>query len=411
MTLPVLPPCYCTNVHPGLTADGVVAALDEFAVPVRDRVAGERNAAGEAGADAMAVGLWFARPVATELRADPDRTARLADDLAARGLSCYTLNAFPHGDFHAAAVKAAVYRPDWSTADRLDYTRDCCELLAALLPEGREGSVSTLPLGSDLNGPLPDGFESDCVARLLDSAAFLDELHDRTGRVVRLAIEPEPFCRIETTPGAVAFFDRLREAADARGLAGPAGEHLGLCFDVCHQAVEFESIADSFAALAAADVRVNKVQLSCAPELRDPAANAEGRAVLRRFVEPRYLHQTFAADGAGAVVTKSADLTADLCDAPPPGFAGAAAWRVHFHVPVSETSLGPLHTTRPQLGEALAAVAALPYAPHLEVETYTWPVLPDAAGGDDTTGPARLIDGIARELTAVRDLCDAVGRP
>ena len=133
--------------------------------------------------------------------------------------------------------------------------------------------------------------------------------------------------------------------------------------------------------------------------------------MLRRFVEPRYLHQTFAADEAGAVTARVADLTAGLCDAPPPAFAGAAAWRVHFHVPVSETALGPLHTTRPQLEEALAAVAALPYAPHLEVETYTWPVLPEMTGPGGTAGVPPLAAGIARELEAVRSLCAAVGSP
>ncbi|MEM9701939.1 MAG: metabolite traffic protein EboE, partial [Planctomycetota bacterium] len=289
MTLPLLPLCYCTNVHPGRSVAEVLEGLEQFAVPIRDRLA-------EAGGGPLAVGLWFADPVAKALAADPDGAAKVREFLGDRNLGCYTLNAFPFGDFHADAVKAAVYQPDWTSAERASYTLRCAEILAELLPEGREGSVSALPLGSDLNGPLPDDFEDRCIDRLIDLARGLDELHNRTGRVVRLAIEPEPFCRLERTDQTIAFFDRLRAAAEAGEPTDLVAvrTHLGVCYDVCHQAVEFEEPAAVVSAFEAADVRINKVQLSCAVELRDPQS-AEQRTELARFAEPRYLHQTFAA--------------------------------------------------------------------------------------------------------------------
>ena len=394
MSLPRLPPCYCTNVHPGRTVDEVLAGLDGFAVPVRERLGGP-----------LAVGLWFAKPVVRELRIDPAGPARLGEELARRDLGCYTLNAFPYGDFHADAVKAAVYRPTWAKASRLDYTADCATVLAALLPEGGEGSISTLPLGSALTGELPADFEGRCVQNLIALAIRLDRLHGETGRTIRLAIEPEPFCEIETVPEAVAFFDRLRDRADAAGCGDAVREHVGLCYDVCHQAVEFEDHAANFAALEAAGVRVNKVQLSCAVELPDPA-DAAARSALAAYVEPRYLHQTFAgrreSDG-WTVAGKTADLTADLCENPPAEFAAADVWRTHFHVPISETALGGgLRTTRDDLTFALGAIAALSYAPHLEVETYTWPVLPGEAHDR-----GHIVDGIAAELTAAAELIAA----
>ncbi|HEX6983787.1 MAG TPA: metabolite traffic protein EboE, partial [Planctomycetaceae bacterium] len=313
------------------------------------------------------------------------------------GLSCHTLNAFPFGDFHGERVKERVYLPDWTAPERLDYTLRCAAILAELMPEGREGSISTLPLGFK---PAVEtlGFVDDCVANLVAVARRLDELHSETGRVVRLAIEPEPFCRVETTADAIGLFERLRDKADAEGCRAVVDQHLGLCYDVCHQAVEFEDAAESIAALRTADVRINKVQISCAIELANPRENAEGRAALADYVEPRYLHQTFARRADGELI-RVPDLTRELCLAPPGPFLDTDAWRVHFHVPVNETRIGPLATTRPQLEAALAAVARLDYAPHLEVETYTWGVLPEG------TRPP-IVEGITKELAATRKILD-----
>jgi sugar phosphate isomerase/epimerase len=387
MSLSTLPLCYCTNVHPGPTLAEVEAGLDLYAVPIAAQVGSP-----------LSLGLWFADSVSRELTATPDATRRLRERLTERGLSCHTLNAFPFGDFHRERVKEQVYLPDWSTPERLEYTLRCAAILAALMPDGREGSISTLPLGFK-PAPVGEMFLEKCLANLMTAAQKLDELHSETGRVVRLAIEPEPFCQIETTAEAIAFFERLRARADEVGNRHLVEEHIGLCYDVCHQAVEFEDIADSIAALRNAHLRINKVQLSCALELANPRDNSDGRAALAEYVEPRYLHQTFAWRH-NREFPSVPDLTRELCLDPPAPFADAELWRVHFHVPVNETQLGPLATTRPQLEAALAAVAALEYAPHLEVETYTWGVLPEGSRPP-------LVEGIARELVATRDLLRA----
>jgi hypothetical protein len=175
--------------------------------------------------------------------------------------------------------------------------------------------------------------------------------------------------------------------------------HVGLCYDVCHQSVEFEDLGQSIRDLDAAGVRINKVHLSCAIQLDDPDHNEEGRTALRRYIEPRYLHQTIARTTGGKIVRET-DLNEALIANPGDGFAEAPAWRIHFHVPIDADRLGPLATTRPDLQTALAAVAKLPYAPHLEVETYTWEVLPGA-------GPGDLIAGLARELTSAREMIEA----
>jgi sugar phosphate isomerase/epimerase len=377
MAFSPLPLAYCTNVHPCRAVADVPTVLDRHALAVRERCG-----------FGISVGLWLPEAAV----ADPAAGATVADALAGRGLTCHTLNAFPFGDFHGARVKEQVYLPDWADRRRLDYTLACARLLAALLPPGGEGSISTLPLGFKGFGHGPD-FLAAASDALLAAARGLAALEAATGRVIRLALEPEPCCVLETTAETVAFFEHLFARAQPLGIEPLARRHLGVCYDVCHQAVEFEDAATAIATLAAAGIRINKVQISCAIEATDPTDPA-ARAALLAYVEPRYLHQTFARDAGGAL-HHAVDLTAELiADA---AWQARGPWRIHYHVPVDAERIGPLQTTRGELVRALAAIRMLDYAPHLEVETYTWPVLPGA-------DPIDLAAGIARELIATRAL-------
>jgi hypothetical protein len=129
----------------------------------------------------------------------------------------------------------------------------------------------------------------------------------------------------------------------------------------------------------------------------NPAGNLEARTALAQYVEPRYLHQTFAKMPSGDISTRVDLAVDDVLREPADEFMQADIWRVHFHVPVNAESLGPLSTTRPDLIRALDAARKLPYAPHLEVETYTWEVLP---GGSAVS----LVDGLTAEVTATQTL-------
>ena len=241
-----------------------------------------------------------------------------------------------------------------------------------------------------------DDFMDRCVEKLIQLAGHLERLHAESGKLIRLAIEPEPFCLLETTTETLDFFDRLRQRAADENKLELVQRYLGVCFDVCHQAVEFEDVAESIAALSRADVRINKVHITCAIQLDRPAEHLEARQVLARYVEPKYLHQTLALRPSGQIL-RVVDLTEDLALRPEDSFLNAEQWRVHFHVPVDAETLGPLQTTRLDLKKALAAVAQLDYAPHLEVETYTWEVLPDGHSSD-------LVQGLTNELVATREL-------
>jgi sugar phosphate isomerase/epimerase len=355
---------YCTNVHPAEDLAGVLAQLERFAAPLRRRLGYER----------LGVGLWLAAPAARRLRHDADGVARLRAALARLGLEVVSCNGFPYRAFHAPVVKRAVYRPDWTEPARRAYTLDLAWLLAQLLPaDVREGSISTLPLGWRAGW---SARHTDAArAALADVAAELARLERRTGRHVRLALEPEPGCAVETVAQALAALEGLDPA------------RVGVCLDACHLAVLFEEPAAAVRALGAAGVPVVKVQASAALRAAPPDP-----AELARFVEPRFLHQTRTpAGGGGGPSIAGVD---DLDEALAGGLPREREWRVHFHVPVH---LDGGRTTQPSLRALLACLLGGPVAlvHHVELETYTWDVLPGALRAADD---GALVAGLAREL-------------
>ena len=357
---------YCTNVHPAEDLPGVLWQLDRYALPIRERL----------GGDLLGLGLWLAAPVAAELAADPRKVRRLASELTVRGLEVVTLNGFPYRAFQAPVVKHAVYQPDWTSPERLTYTLNLAEILAVLLPaDAARGSISTLPLA--WREPWDYGRADMCRRALDDLAAGLAGLEDRTGRTVRVAFEPEPGCIIESTSDAVVR------------LSGMDTRRLGVCLDLAHLACGWEDPSTALGTLAAAGLPVVKVQVSAALVSADPAADEQA---LRRYVEPRFLHQT---RGSGGLAED--DLDAALARRP-----GGDPWRVHYHVPLHARPEPPLTSTVDVLRDALKSLVGglSPVCDHLEVETYTWDVLPSARR---PRSDAELADGIAAELAFTRE--------
>jgi sugar phosphate isomerase/epimerase len=372
--------CYCANVHPGETLADVVTSLRRFAGPVRRAI----------GAVEMGIGLWLGRRALSELHAAGLDEMREA--LAADGLFVFTMNGFPYGNFQGEVVKREVYRPDAATDERREYLFGLAKALAILAPDDvSEATISTLPLGhrDEMTGERLERAARQ-LARL---AADLARLGDRVGRPVRICLEPEPGCVIETTPQAVRFFtETLPRAAEVEGVPRDVLDaHLGLSFDTCHQAVLFESPAEAVRQLRDAGVRVGKVQLSSALVLGDPSS-PQAREALARFDEPRFLHQVRARqdDGTAAGFDELRDASQLPTD---------REWRVHFHAPIYREIMGALSTSRRFLEEALAAFLRGPGpVPHLEVETYTWSVLPE---GERPTDDYGLVNGLASEMRFV----------
>jgi len=375
---------YCLNIHPTQTVAEVMSALTGPAAAVKTKVA---------PSEAFAIGLRFSGEALKEL-ADPVKRGDLKSVLDQQNFHAVTVNGFPYGRFHGTRVKEEVYQPDWRSEERIRYTNALADLMAELAPEGEMVSLSTVP---GTFKPLAVGAEALIAENILRSVAHLIALEARTGVTVALAIEPEPACFLETIAESVAFFiDHLFSPVAAARVAEltelsveqavPAlPRHLGLCYDVCHAAVEYEDPAESIAALRVAGIPIHKLQLSAA--LLIPQISAVARDALAAYAEPTYLHQ---------VVRRTRDGLKSEVDLPDALALGASTdgeeWRVHFHVPVFIRDLGAFSSTRDFLAEILALHRQTSISPHLEIETYTWDVLPVGVRG------ATIAEDVGREF-------------
>ncbi|RME70775.1 MAG: xylose isomerase [Planctomycetota bacterium] len=365
---------YCSNVHPASDLAALEQRIETLWRPVRRLLP---------GSEPLGLGLWLPASLVDALLARPAHIDRLRGVLRDAGWVCVGLNAFPYEQFHAPVVKDAVYRPPWWERERIAYTVAAARVLAALLPEGLEhAAVSTVPLGWRAHAEQAGSRASIAGASLLEAAGALEQLERETGRRIRVLLEPEPGCVLERTDEVLSFLLAL-----CRGHARSAAydRYLGVCFDCCHQAVLGESLPDSLRSLFEAGVAIGRMQLSAAIEGPLEA--------LAPFAEPRYLHQCVAVDATA----RADDLPLALAD---PRLAGRRV-RAHFHVPVFERCAAPeVQTTAGALGPALDEVLRWPEPPALEIETYTWSVLPGAPAGPSPEGIAaewRHVAGLLAE--------------
>ena len=389
---------YCTNIHRGETWTETREALGRYLPKVKEKFAPDVD---------MGVGLRLSAIAAKQLQ-NGEELDEFKDFLAKSGLYVFTINGFPYGPFHGTRVKEEVYQPDWRFQVRLDYSNCLADILAELLPEKPDlyGSVSTVP---GTFGPIaknPEVLET-IAGRLIENAAHLAHLFERTGKLITLALEPEPMCYLETTQGAAQFFGEwiyssrsIRKFASLTGFSLDKVEaalrrHLGVCIDVCHAAVEFEDPAESFALLQRSGIPVCKLQLSAA--LRVPEVTQGTEAALKRFDDGVYLHQVVERRRDGSLV-RFLDLGEAFASIEE---AMGHEWRVHCHVPVFQDELPQLATTQDVLLTALELHKQSPLSQHLEVETYTFDVLPAELRD------APVEDAIARELGWVKDQLSA----
>ena len=374
MTPPKL--TYCGNVHPAEDLAGWRESVTRWSVPVARGLARP-----------FGLGVWWTAATAAKLAHDSSERDRTRDLLVAAGLEIWTLNVFPYAGFHATRVGTSVYEPSWACEERVVYTRDAASAAAELCARGAVLPLSTLPLGYEAPGEvLLD--RRKCARNLARIASAFADLEARTGVRAILALEPEPMCALETVAQTVAFLEEwvFRAGAWFTIPESQLRRHLGICVDLCHLAVVGEDPLLAAALCTRHGIEVAKIQVSSALELRDGAEIA----ALLAFDEPRYLHQTVADTGARALdLAEVARRRAE--------FADARNVRTHFHMPVFWDSDGPLGSTRSQLVTALRGWPRP--LPLLEVETYTWGVLPESS-------PARsdLVAGLREELRFVSSL-------
>lgn len=393
---------YSTLVHPGDTWEEMRESVETYAPAVKARVSPHAP---------YGVSLRISAASAETLTADGAERARFRRWLDDHDMYVYTVNAFPYGPFKGRVVMEQVYEPDWSTEDRVRYTTQVADILAEITPQSIAPSIQTAPLA--FRPKVTSAQDMDLLTEnLLRVVAHLVELEQRTARRVKLALEPEPYCILETTEETVRYFqDRIWSAEGTRLLthltglpasevAGLARRHLGVVFDICHQSVQFEDIAASLRLLRDSGVPIFKLQAAAA--LCVPQVTPEAVEALMPFTDTIYLSQT--TESRDGQLTRMLNLS-DAIDAWRADPGGEREWRTHFHVPVFLDDLGGFRTTRTQIETALSVHLDTPLSDHLEIETYTWDVLPAHLKTGD------IIEYVTRELEWMRQALLAGAAP
>ena len=345
---------YCTNIHRGEDWPQTLDSLNRFTLAVKQRVCPSAQ---------FAIGLRLSDQASREL-SDPATLTAFRHWLDDHGCYVFTINGFPYGRFHGGRVKEQVYAPDWTTRERLDYTNRLFDLIAQLVPDGIEGSVSTLP-GSFKEFIRGEEQLAEIRRNLCLCVDHIARLSERTGRTLHLGLEPEPLGLFETTQETVAFFDRIvaQRPGDQRVL-----HHLGVNYDTCHLAVEYEQPRDALRRLQRHGIRISKLHLSSALKVSPTPAV---RRALAAFADDVYLHQVIAR--TGTTLTRYRDLDLALANAP----ADDEEWRIHFHIPLHCPTSALFGDTSDHLLGVLELLREDPtLCSHLEMETYTWEVMP-----------------------------------
>ncbi len=360
---------YCANIHRGESWAETLRALETHTLEVKHKVC---------PSEPYAIGLRLSAQAAREL-SDSETLLEFQRWLEVHHCYVFTINGFPFGRFHGQRVKEQVYRPDWTSRERLEYTNLLFDILAQLVPAGVEGSVSTLP-GSFKEFIETTEQQKAIRDNLFNCVKHIERRSAESGRTLHLGVEPEPLGLFETTAETIAFFGQLRDehSNDPR-----LEKFLGVNYDTCHLAVEYEDPVASLSELSRNRIKISKLHLSSALKAK---ATTAARSALAQFSEDVYLHQVVARDSHGQL-TRYRDL-GDALKADKP----AEEWRVHFHVPLHGAATNLFEPTTDHLLGALDVLKADPQlCTHLEMETYTWEVLPS------TMKSASVVDQLCSE--------------
>ena len=393
---------YCTNIHPGESWFEVFANLEKYIPNLKSRLSPEAP---------FGIGLRLS-DVAGKQLLENNNLAQFQTWLTQQDLYVFTLNGFPYGGFHRQVVKDQVYAPDWSTQERLNYTLNLTQILATLLPEGLDGGISTLPLSyKPWWGKDQASYETVLKDSCLNLAKLVVEMiriHEETGKVLHIDLEPEPDGLIENTSEIINLFqdwllpiggnylsEKLnieQDRAETKLL-----EHVRICYDTCHFSVEYEEPQSVFARLQSAGIKIGKIQISAAIQVKLPA-DVDKRSLiaerLRPFAESTYLHQVIERQTDGTL-HHYPDLVAAL---PHLEQSLAEEWRTHFHVPIFIRDYQILQSTQDDIATVLHLLKANNACSHLEIETYTWDVLPFEMKLDLLTSIQREYEWILTEL-------------
>jgi hypothetical protein len=381
---------FCTNIYAGENWMAHFAVLKDSFPVLKAQLSADAQ---------MGIGLRLSNLASLELLQN-DHLTIFKQWLESEGGYVFTMNGFPYGGFHNTRVKDQVHAPDWTTRARVDYTLRLAEILSQLLPEDMDGGISTSPLSYKpwfATAAERENATAIATTHILEVARGLGEIFEKTGKIIHLDIEPEPDGFLESGPEFINWYENdLLPAGNTNDAENLIKTHIRLCYDVCHFAIGYEPHTAIINELQEKGIKIGKIQISAALKAKLPVSVSERTAVLEqlaRFDEPTYLHQVIARKNDGTLL-RYPDLSNALAEGQDPA---VAEWRAHFHVPIFVEDMGLIQSTQSDIAEVLNLHKNNPFTSHLEVETYTWEVLP-------TTLKAPLNDSIIRELAWVKNL-------
>lgn len=391
---------YCSNIHAGENWGEHFSQLKQYIPAVKAQVSPDT---------AFGIGLRLSNLASLELAKEP-ALEEFRQWLATNNCYVFTMNGFPYGGFHGERVKDQVHIPDWATAERVAYTIRLFRILAALLPAGMEGGISTSPLSYKLWHRCGEEHKAIMESATLNMLLVVEQLisiHRNGGPLLHLDVEPEPDGMLENSKEYIDwYFQHLLPAGvimygDKFGMGEEEAiaaikQHVQLCYDVCHFAVSYEDPVVVLERLHYFGLKIGKVQISAALKAVFPkdAGRHEIVSAFREFNESTYLHQVIARRDNDKKIHYP-DLPEALADAEN---MEVEEWRAHFHVPVFIKDFGVLSSTRDDISRVLARQVAKPFTRHLEVETYTWEVLPPALKQEMGTSIAREMKWVLQQL-------------
>jgi hypothetical protein len=350
---------YCTNIHRGETWGETLDTLNRYTLAVRDKVSPGKP---------YAIGLRLGDQASREL-SEPETLLAFQKWLDQHQCYVFTINGFPYGRFHGSRVKEQVYVPDWTARDRLDYTNRLFDLLVKLVPEGVEGSVSTVPCSFKEFIKNQDQVHA-MRANLWSCVEHIAKLSERSGRKLHLGLEPEPLCYLETSEETARFFEEMR--AD-RPHDSRLAQHLGVNYDTCHLAVEYEEPRDVIKRFQEHDIKISKLHFSSALKVRP---TLEVRQALKSFADDIYFHQVIARADDGNI-TRYKDLDVALSQISNLKSPISEEWRIHFHIPLHSRPTPLFDNTSDHILGVMDILKENPaLCSHIEMETYTWEVMP-----------------------------------
>lgn len=370
---------YCTNIHSGESWEEHFIELKNNFPEIKSNVSPNSP---------LGIGLRLSNQASIALT-NPDKLAQFKRWLDQEGGYVFTMNGFPYGDFHSKSVKESVHAPDWTNDSRPEYTLRLFQILEKLLPAGLEGGISTSPLGYRHHFKLEDE-KAKAIKRatvnILKVAEQLIHIKENTHKLLHLDIEPEPDGLLETgeefitwyeevlLPLAQEYFPQKLNLAP-KEINEKIKEHIQICYDVCHFALGYESHEQVLDTLESKGIKIGKIQISAALKAQigqDKSQREHLAKLFKPFDENIYLHQVIAQKGDDTLI-RYRDLPEALQDIQN---KKVNEWRAHFHVPIFLEKYGELASTQNEIKTVLKRHQNKSLTLHLEVETYTWSVLP-----------------------------------